>query len=219
MVVTGSHVFFMVLLLMVERRPDVLSCIFLISRGCEFVSHSVTCICLVVFSICIAIFKGASEPFSGALLLLVKRARLWWVAKGGEIALFVLCVLLRPRRLPLNRHLWVMAVVGCRSCQEEFQVEMRHTFLTSQSIWNFHVHFIPQFVLSWPHTHFWSIYSLYCCCHLKLLFIKGSTEIHMLQSLHSRWSWYPEHLQTFERNPILRNAIIVCWVLWKWGEF
>lgn len=180
MMVIDTCVFFMVLLLMVERRPDVLSCILLIPGGGEFGSHSVTCICLVVFSICIAIFKGASELFSGALLLLIKWAHLWWLAMAGKIALFVLCVLLRRRCLPLNRHLWVMSVVWCRSCQEEFQVEMRQTFLTSQSIWNFHIHFIPQFVLSWPHTYFWSIYSLYCYCHLKLLFINRSTEIHML---------------------------------------
>lgn len=153
MMVTDSCVFLLVLLLMVESWPDMLFSILLIPTGGEFVSHSVTGIWLVVFSICIAIFKWASELFSGAQLFLIKRACLWWVASAGKIALFVLWVLLRPTCLPLNRHFWVLAVVWCRSCQEEFQVEMRQTFLTSQSIWNFHIHFVLQFVLSWSHTH------------------------------------------------------------------
>lgn len=192
MMVTDSCIFLMVLLLMVERWPDMLFSILLIPTGGEFVSHLVVGICLVVFSISIAILKWASELFSGAQPLLIKWVCSWGVAMAGKIALFVPWVFHRPKYLPLNRHFWVVAVIWCRSCQEEFQVEMRQTFLTSQSIWKFHIRFVFQFVLSWSHTHMLSWY-IYCYCHLKLLLSKGSIEIDMLQILYVRWSSYPEY--------------------------
>lgn len=175
MIVTDSCIFLMVLLPMVERWPDVLFSILLIPSGGKFVSLSVTVIWLVVFSTGIAVFKSARELSSSAQPLLIKHGCLWWVAMAGKIALFVPFGLLRPKCLPFHRHLWVVAVVWCSSCQEELQVEMRQRFLTSQLVWNCHINFILQFVVT--HTHSWCIYSLYCYCHLKLFFVKDSTEI------------------------------------------
>lgn len=157
MMVTDSCIFLMVLLLIVERWPDTLFSILLIPLGGKFVSCSVAGICLVVFSICTAIFKWATEICSGAQPLLTKWACLWWVAMPSKLALFVLWVLFRPKHLPLNRHSWVGAVVWCRSCQEEFQAEMRqsinlkisHLFSFSVSVvWVTHTHILDVFTVT-----------------------------------------------------------------------